>query len=211
MFCARLVLHNRESRLDKTLDYRGEMGRKALHLLALVLPASMLILPRPWSFALLVGLALLAIAMEIGRSRPGPIRQFIDGTFGWMMRPQERVPGSGFCGATWVVTTAALLFAAFEPRVAAAGMAMALTGDAAAALVGRSWGRNPWPGSKRTVEGSAAFVAAALLVSVLFPGPGWVVRGLAAVGAALAEVVPIPLNDNLVLPFVTAGLLTLLA
>lgn len=193
------------------LDFKGEIGRKALHLLALVVPASMLILPFPVALGGLVALSIAAVATEVARSFNEPVSLFIDRYFGWMMRPEERGMGKGFTGATWVVVTAALLLGAFEPRFAAAGMSMTLVGDAAAALFGRTWGTHKWPGSNRTLLGTGAFVVTALVVAAFFPSIPWSARAAAAVGAALAEVLPLRINDNLLLPFVAAGLLTLLA
>lgn len=193
------------------LDLRGEFARKGLHLLALVLPAAMLVLPTATALPALVGLAALAIAVEIGRDRSAAVHAWIDRWFGWMMRPEERPAGSGFCGATWVVATAALLLAAFPAPIAAAGMTIGLAGDAAAAIVGRTVGRHPWPRMRRTVEGTAAFAVAGLAVAALFPGLPWPARLGAVAAAAVAELLPLPVNDNLLVPFVAAGVLALLA
>jgi dolichol kinase len=193
-----------------SLASRGEIARKALHLASLVLPAAMLGLPYAPVLASLVALSALAISIEIARDRSAAIHARIDRWLGWMMRPVERRPGSGFCGATWVVVAAALLLAAFPPVVAAAAMAIGLVGDAAAALVGRALGRHAWPGSNRTVEGTAGFLVAGMLVAALFGGFPWSTRIAAVVAAAVVEALPVPLNDNLVVPFAAAAALALL-
>ncbi len=192
------------------LDFKGEIGRKALHLLALVVPLGMLAIPFGVALALLSGVSLAAIATEIARSRSAAVAAFVDRWFGWMMRPEERGMGRGFTGATWVVVTATLLLLAFDARIAATAMSMALVGDAAAALAGRTWGRTRWPGSRRTVLGTGAFLLTAMLVAAFFPWFGWSARGAAALAAATVEVLPIPVNDNLSLPFAAAAALALL-
>ena len=192
------------------LELPGELGRKALHLLSLALPASMLLLPYGTTLVALVALGALAIAVEVARDRSAAIHAWIDRWLGWMMRPEERVPGSGFCGATWVVVTAALLLAAFPAPVAAAAMAVGLVGDAAAALVGRSVGRHPWPGSRRTLEGTLGFLATGLVVMLFFGSFPWSARVAAVVAAAVFEALPVPLNDNLVVPFAAAATLALM-
>lgn len=194
----------------QSLDLRGEFARKALHLLSLVLPVGMLVLPYAEALTALVALSVVAIATEIGRDRSAAAHALIDRWLGWMMRPGEREPGSGFCGATWVVVTATLLLAAFPASVAASAMAVGLVGDAAAALVGSSLGRVRWPGSKRTVEGTMAFVVAGALVMLFFGEFPWSVRIAAVASAAVAELLPIPVNDNLLVPFAAAGALMLL-
>lgn len=191
------------------LDFKGEIGRKALHLLALVVPLSMLAIPFAVALTLLAGLSLLAIGTEVARSRSAPVAAFVDRWFGWMMRPEERGMGRGFTGATWVVVTATLLLLAFDARIAATAMSMALVGDAAAALVGRTWGRVRWPGSRRTLLGTGAFVVTALVVALFFPWFGWGARAAAAIAAAAVETLPLPVNDNLSLPFAAAAALAI--
>lgn len=193
-----------------TLALRGEVARKTLHLASLALPAAMLTLPYSAVLVSLVALSALAISIEIARDRSAAIHARVDRWLGWMMRPVERRPGSGFCGATWVVIAATLLLAAFPPAIAAAAMAIGLVGDAAAALVGRALGRHAWPGSHRTVEGTAGFLVAGLLVAALFGGMPWSARIAAVVTAAVVEALPVPLNDNLVVPFAAAAALALL-
>ena len=78
-------------------------------------------------------------------------------------------------------------------------------GDALASIVGRRAGRLRWPGSKKTVEGTAAFVGGIVLATALLRAIGWVapVHWTRFVGAsvllALLEGVS-EQNDNLVLP-----------
>ena len=103
---------------------------------------------------------------------------------------------SGFVLAVLVpVEIGALVFAAF------------LVADAGAALAGRSLGRHHWPGSSRTLEGSAAFTLLALALLVGLPAlvPGldalrlWQ-AALVAVAMAWLEAQPLRVNDNLLVP-----------
>lgn len=192
------------------LGMAGEAARKGLHLLSLALPASMVLLPYGPVLAGLVALSLIAIGAEIARDRSAVAHAWIDRWFGWMMRPGERVAGSGFCGATWVVVTATLLLAAFPAPVAAAAMATGLVGDAAAALVGRLVGRHSWPGSSRTLEGTAGFLATGILVMAVVGVFPWEARLAAVAAAAIIEALPLPVNDNLAVPFAAAAVLALL-
>lgn len=196
--------------MNESLDLRGEIGRKALHLLSLALPAGMIFLPYAPTLVALVLLSVVAMAAEVARDRSAAVHAWIDRWLGWMMRPDERKPGSGFCGATWVVVTAALLLAAFEPFVAALALTIGLVGDAAAALVGRTVGRISLGRTGRTLEGSLAFVLTGIGVAALAGGFAWPVRMAAVLGAALVEALPLPVNDNLAVPFAAALALSLL-
>ena len=96
------------------------------------------------------------------------------------------------------------------PHNAALGaIAVLASGDALSTLVGKAWGRRPWPWNRRlSLEGSLAFLVAGTLYASLFvPFP------MALVGAlvgALVETVPWPLDDNVTIPLAVGGVLALL-
>ena len=198
------------------LPFRAELGRKALHLLALVVPAALLTLGRPWALRLGVPLALVALGADALRARSVGFAAFIDRYFGWMMRAEERPPVPGpvaVNGATWVLVTAALLALLFPLGLGMTAFAAFMLADAAAALVGRRFGRHPWPRTTRTVEGSAAFFGVALVVLLALPAVAplppvpLLAAALAAGAMALAEAAPLPVNDNLRAPLVGAAVL----
>lgn len=205
---------------------RSEVARKALHLVSLVVPAAMLLLGREAALWGGGALAALAVSGDVLRARSVPFSRFINRFFGWMMRVEERPAAPGpvvVNGATWVLVTAFLLAMLLPLRVGMPVFMAFMLGDAAAALVGRRFGRIRWPGTRRTVEGSAAFfgVALAVLVAaprlalaggmpalVAAPGPG--VAALVAATMAVVEALPIRLNDNVRVPLVGALLLAAL-
>ena len=196
------------------LSYRVELQRKAIHLGALVLPLAMLALPTPLARGILTALAGLAVFLDVARQRvPAVRRVLVDKAFGWMMRAEEVPPVGGplvFNGAVWMCLSAAACVWLFPPSVGAAALAMLMLGDGAAAVVGRRVGRTKWPGTPKSVEGSAAYVVAAFamgLAVTLWPGAQLTVLACAVgavVGAAL-EALPIPVNDNFRVP-VLSGL-----
>lgn len=199
------------------ISYRAELGRKALHLGALVIPLGILLLDgltalaMPLSVVLLVPLAALALALDVARVRSPSIRAFLHRWFVWLMRPEEIPPLGGpitFNGATMMCTSAALCAALFPAEVAAAALAMLMVGDGAAAVVGRRFGRRRWPRSPKSVEGSLAYAVTAFAIGlavVAWPESGLSVA-VCAIGAltgALVEALPIPINDNLRVPILT--------
>lgn len=194
------------------LPYRVELQRKAIHLGALVLPLAMLVLPVPVARVGLTALAAVAVALDVARQRvPAVRRALVDRAFGWMMRPEEIPPEGGplvFNGAVWMCLSAAICIWILPPAVGAAALAMLMLGDAAAAIVGRRFGAHKWPGTPKSVEGSAAYAVAAFATGLAVSA--WPDAGLTAVavavgavaGAAL-EALPIPVNDNIRVPIVT--------
>jgi dolichol kinase len=189
------------------LSYRGELGRKALHLLALLIPLGMGTLGMPLSLYLLAPAALLAVGADVARAHSPSFHRWIRQVFGPLMRAEE-LPDVGtgvrFNGATCVLVGAALMALLFPPRLAAPVLAMTMLADAAAALVGRRWGRHPWGSLSATIEGTAAFVGTGL---VLMAGIRTLPFGAAAagvLGGAVVEGLPLPVNDNIRVPLAAA-------
>ncbi|MFN3596926.1 MAG: diacylglycerol/polyprenol kinase family protein [Rubricoccaceae bacterium] len=203
------------------LPYSAEVQRKALHLMAVVIPLGILLLGRTVALAVLGPMAAVALLGDWLRAREGWPRRLIHRVFAPIMRPEELPPPGpvAWNGATMMTTAAALCVLFFPASVAAAALLMQMIGDAAAALVGRRYGRTRYPGSPKSAEGSAAFFAAALVSAAPLlwwpeatPGTGLTPFALVAgaLAATVTEAVRLPLNDNLRVPL-TAGAAMLLA
>ncbi len=92
------------------------------------------------------------------------------------------------------------------PASSAAIAAFAL-GDSTASLVGKAFGKIHLPINKgKTLEGSLTGLVFAFLAALLFVPPWLALIG--AVAAMTFELLPLPLNDNLVIPLVTGAILT---
>jgi dolichol kinase len=80
--------------------------------------------------------------------------------------------------------------------------------------VGERYGRTKISGEK-SLEGSLAFVAAAVLSGLLLNFTGiHLLHGLILAGSIIAagvELLPLPVNDNLVIPVVSGGAMELIA
>jgi dolichol kinase/phosphoserine phosphatase len=96
----------------------------------------------------------------------------------------------------------------FPHPVSGAAIAIFALGDSAASIFGGLIGKRLPFNKGKTLEGSLAGFVFAFLAGSLFVAP-WI----AAVGAAVAMIVeylPLPINDNVLIPLVTALTLTLL-
>ena len=198
---------------DDALPFAAELQRKALHLLALVVPLGMHLLGMPYALYVLLPLTALGITGDVVRAFSPPFNRFIRRIFGTMMRQRELpAPGRGLVinGATWVLVSATLLAVVFPLRVAVPIFTMFMVGDAVAALVGRHWGRYRWGSTSRTVEGSAAFLATGLGVMACFTALPFAVSAAATVASCVAEALPGPGNDNVRVPLTGAVVFVLL-
>lgn len=194
------------------LSLRRELGRKIIHLIALILPLGMVVLPHGLALLVVALGALLGVAGDVLRSQSAAFARLIAAVFGPLMRQSEQPPvGTGIVlnGATWVLLSAVLLLVVFPPRVGALALALFMVADAAAALVGRRYGRTPWHISTRTLEGSAAFIGVGLCLVAVLPTLAFAAGAGVVVIGALTEALPRPFNDNLRVPFVMATTLLL--
>ncbi len=189
------------------LPFRRELMRKSLHVLALVIPATMLLLGNTPSMLIFGSFAALGIGLDIIRAGKAPLNHWIAYFFGSLMRPREKELPQGKVvvnGATWAMISAFILVLFFPVQVAAFAFTIFMLGDAAAALAGRRLGRIRLGGSTKTLEGSLAFLATALLISLFFPGIHFWHGAASSLAACIAEALPIPLDDNLRVPLVAA-------
>lgn len=189
--------------MDKPVNitYTAELLRKLIHLLTAMAPLCMLVVgkwPVAFVFALL---AAIALGYDVLRARSAWFARWVHRCVGFMLRTSEwsrgRVVASG---ATWVLVSLAVVAILFPVRIAVPALVMSLASDAVAAIVGRRIGRHRWPGSLRTVEGTAAFVASGLAIMALFPGIAFWAGAGCVLAAALAEIPSRPLDDNFRVP-----------
>lgn len=189
------------------LPLTAELQRKALHVLALVVPFGMQQLGMPTALYALLPMTAVGLAGDVLRAYSPRVNRFIRRIFGGMMRSHELPPpGQGVVinGATWVLVAASLLAVVFPLRVVVPVFTMFMVSDAVAAVVGRRWGRHHWGNTPRTIEGSAAFLCIGLGVMACFPALAFGIAAAAVGASCIAEALPGPGNDNVRVPFTGA-------
>ena len=102
----------------------------------------------------------------------------------------------------------ALSLLLFPTRIGYAAIAVLALGDSSASLLGKRFGRNRIPFNRgKSVEGSIIGLIIAFLGALLFVDPITALVG-AAVGI-LIEALPLPLDDNLLIPLAAGVSMTL--
>ncbi|HEX2205500.1 MAG TPA: hypothetical protein VHG91_19470 [Longimicrobium sp.] len=189
---------------------RRELGRKAIHVASVLVPLGVWIAPRWLALAVLLPGAALALGIDVARLRLRGARYLFFRTFRTLLRHHER---RGLAGATYMAVAYALAALLFPRPVAVCAMLFNGLGDAAAALVGKRWGRHRTRWGK-SWEGFAAGVAtnaaAASAVSALDPRLWLPAALLGALAAATVELLDLPVDDNLRVTL-TGGLVILAA
>lgn len=183
------------------LRVKHEAPRKAIHLASIVIPLAILHLPLSACRRTLVILAVALLVADVAKIHQPRLRSVFVTFFGPLIRRHEH---TGITGSTYMVVSALLATYLFPPDEAACALVFLILGDTMAAIVGMAWGRTPLFG--KTLEGFAAGFAASLAGGLLLvPDLAPAAVALGALAAALAEILPIPVDDNFRIPMV-AGL-----
>jgi dolichol kinase len=172
---------------------RRELARKAFHLASVAVPLFVWLAPAPVSTVVLPALAAVAVGIDLSRLHFRLPRYYFLRYTRTLLRVHER---RGLAGATWMAIAYAAALLLLPRPFAVAGMLYNGLADAAAALVGRRFGRHRTAWGK-SWEGFAAALLTALGVGLLVPGvplPGALAGALAA---AALEFLPLPVDDNL--------------
>lgn len=187
--------------------------RKSIHISSIIIPIIYYFFLREHkSIAILTMLilAVTAIIVEMLRLENRNIRKVFFSIFGIMLRKHEVYD---FTGASYLLTSAIFCIAFFPPEIAFLSLSFLSIGDTFAALVGMSFGKRKFPGSKKSVEGSLACFASTFLFAILFeyfagyPYPQLAFFG--ALAATIAEAWNLPVDDNVKIP-IASGLVMIL-
>lgn len=192
---------------------RPEIPRTFFHVLGgIAVAAAGYALPRPKNILLLGGILAMALAVDILRLKSPQIRRLAGPALEPFMRPSE---AEKLSGAPAFVGGVFLAFLLYPRQAALLALIPLIFGDRAGLLVGKSIGRFRMWG--KTAEGSAACFIVSFAVYLLLRAvrPDMVLYGTATLAAAalvgtVAEALPRPSDDNLVIP-VAVGLFLVLA
>ncbi len=138
-----------------------------------------------------------ALVLDWARLRFEGVNKVFFRVFSRLASPRE---AAGIASSTWYMVGALAVLVIAPPRLFVPSMLVLAFADPAASVVGRICGRHGL--GNGTWEGTAAFFLVA--ASVLTPVTGVGAALFAAAVVAAMEVLPIGLDDNLVVPLSTA-------
>lgn len=180
------------------------MWRRLFHLTAgSSIPVAGIFVPDLLMVLALAALAAGGLGLDLARFRvEGLNRIFLR----WLAPLLKSDEGRRITGATYMAIAALVVFLVFDRPVAVAALLFMSLGDPAAALVGRRM-----PGLRifgKSPVGTAAFIAVSWAVVGLLVGSGvvdyhWGLMA-GAVAAGLAELAPLPVDDNITVPIAAA-------
>ena len=148
----------------------------------------------------------VTVALEIARRRSQRFNRWFVRRFSVLLKESE---SKAVLGSTWMLVSAFFVFFIFGREAAIAALLFIAVGDPIAGIVGRRYGRLRV--GRKTLEGTAAFALGAGAVGCALAAGGlgmpyWVALTGAAV-AAIVELAPTPLDDNLTVPPASAAVM----
>jgi dolichol kinase len=191
------------------LDYKiqQEIKRKSLHLLTLLSPLLYNILPYNTSLMISASSVIIDLIAETIRLLYPSVNRLILKIFEGTYREKEKENVSTLI---WTLSGTFLTIFLFSENknVVTLSLLYLSLGDTVAALVGVKFGKIRLGSRGKSLEGSLAFFLIAFLCSLFFVKIEYAFIS-AFLGAAI-EFLPLPIDDNFVLPIFIAGLLSIL-
>jgi dolichol kinase len=194
------------------LSLRHELVRKALHLSAAVFPLAYGFgASRGVIETALAAASAIAILTELLRRSSASFATAFDRIFGSLIRPHEK---KRITGATWLALSCFVAVAVLSRSAAIAALWCATAGDPAATIIGKLVNHNPQPGDRgggKTIAGSLGCVLVSFAGVWMVAGYTPVLAIVIAATAAIAESMPVRIDDNIRVTAAVGAMAQLLA
>ncbi len=183
-------------------------GRKLYHLFGgLFIIAAYISLGRTRGLPALAALTAIATAADTSRLVFPRFNDFMFRRFGAFIRESEK---HSITGTPWYLMGMLGSFFLFSLPVAICSIVFLACGDVSATIVGERWGTIKISGVK-SLQGTIAFFLAALVCGYAAGSywqglPLWIVAA-GALAAAVVEILPLKINDNLSIPIISGAVI----
>jgi len=177
----------------------NEIWRKILHIFSSIVPLLYLWIIKDkgiMCFILFI-LSTIAIIIEIARNRSEKTRIIFNRYFGFMLRDKE-LKGN-LTGATWMLIGWTITIFCFPKYIAVPALLFLSVGDSFAAIIGKMYPifKVKDKSLSGTFAGTITSIIAVILINQQLP---LIVIIIGAISAMVIELVPLPINDNLIIP-----------
>jgi dolichol kinase len=192
---------------------KTETDRKVLHVLSGIIPFGVYFMPewfglssRGMTLLVLGGFSVPFIILDVGRRRIPLFQKIFKWLAGHSMREKEEM-GFKLTGATWQFISFWFVLWYFKPDYAVPACLLLSVSDAAAALVGKRWGKIRWI-YNHTLMGTGAFIVSGVLIFIIgYPHLElWKVAAVVVLTSVM-EALLHRVNDNFSIPLISAILL----
>jgi dolichol kinase len=191
-----------------------EVRRKIMHTWPIVIPIAYRFVSKETALIVMLPICAFYVFCDVFRHFHDGFRRVFDRVItSNFLREHEK---NGLIGSSYFVFGALLAIILFPKPVTIASLYILILCDAAAAIVGTGWGKTRI--FAKSLEGSIAFFVTGIIVVILAmqDKPLWgksAIQGhlfwgvLAVLGAALVELLPTGLDDNLTVPLVAGAIM----
>ncbi len=178
----------------KPHSMRHELQRKSFHLGMIVVPIAVYFMPYTPALLGLIIATFATVAVDLMRLSDHRLRRFFLQLFRPLIRRHEE---EHLLGSTHYMIAALLSVVVFDHEIAVTALLFLVLGDAAAAIIGKRFGKPLFWG--KSPQGSlACFVVCCAIGWPLLQSPELALIGAAT--ATIAEAMPSPLDDNMRVP-----------
>lgn len=180
-----------------------EIRRKVMHTYPIALPIVYRYISKEMTLTILLPICVFYVFCDVFRHFHKGFKEVFDRVItSRFLREHEK---HGFIGSTYFIFGALLSIILFPKPVTIASLYILIICDAAAGIVGSGWGRIRI--FSKSLEGSVAFFASGMIVIAFTMQDNLLWGTLAVLGAALVELLPTGLDDNLTIPLVAGGIM----
>ncbi|MCP5062913.1 MAG: dolichol kinase [Ignavibacteriae bacterium] len=188
-----------------TINFKGELLRKVIHLCSLSLPIVYSFIDKKTALSFLIPITITSVIIDYGRHFIELLNKLVNSIFGYMLREHESDSSKkNLNGASYVFIAATLTLWLFPKIFFITAFSILIVSDTAAALIGRKFGKHKF--LSKSFEGTLAFFISAFIVVLFTPK----IEGLfleyiigfaaAAVGAIVENISYGWADDNLTIP-----------
>jgi dolichol kinase len=184
-----------------------ELKRKSLHLATILYPVLYNLVSYRLALTLAATLVILDLIFETLRLLYPSVNKVLLSIFEGTYREKEK---ENISTLIWTLSGAFLTILLFSDNrnVVTVSLLYLVFGDSIAAIVGVLFGSIRLGSRGKSLEGSLAFFVVAFVCGIIFFR--WDIALIGALVASAIEFLPLPVDDNFILPIISAGLLTAL-
>jgi len=191
--------------LKKIFKFPFALRRGFAHIfVGLAIAVIALFLPRVLFLSLLGAAVFFFLLLEIIRFVSPKVNNWFYSFFNTVLRPSET---SHITGASYLLLASLFSFLVFARDIAVVSVCFLALGDSLATIIGE--GSNRRKLFKKTLEGDIVCLFACLIIGFILHYVGLDISpvevGFGAIIAAIAEALPLPVDDNVTIP-IFAGL-----
>ena len=186
----------------------SEIYRKVIHSVSILIPLSYLWLIKDQSIMILILTVLCSVSLllEFLRNKSKTVKFLFNNMFIKMLRKNEKK--GTLTGATWLLIGSLITTIFFPIYIVVPALIYLSIGDSFAAIIGKAYpfGKIGVKSITGSISGALASSIFAISVNKILPIEIIIIGSIIAM---LIEIIPIKLNDNLTIPFISALVMNL--